>query len=86
MEVMLLENFDRQYLESVTQRIEEYAFQFRELYTRCYAQIEDMSKSSIESRLTKGLAGISRSAGKAISKIPVVSKGSVDEALIGAGE
>ncbi len=85
MEVMLLENFDRQYLESVIYSIEDYAFQFRELYTICYNQIEMMSKTSIESFLVKGLAGISKGAGDAIAKIPVVSKGPVDEALIAAG-
>jgi hypothetical protein len=44
-----------------------------------------MSKSSIESVLTKGLAGISKGAGDAIAKKPVVSKGPVDEALVAAG-
>ena len=85
MEVMLLENFDRQYLKSVSRRIEEYTIQFRELYTSCYNQIEGMSKATIESMLTRGLANISKGAGKAIAKIPVVSKAPVDEALIVAG-
>lgn len=85
MEIMLLENFDRQYLKSTANRIEEYTFQFRELYTSCYNQIEGMSKSSVESMLTKGLAGISKGTGKAIEKIPLVSNGPVDEALISAG-
>lgn len=85
LEVMLLENFDSQFLKSTTGRIEEYTFQFRDLYTACYDQIESMSKSSVESILTKGLSGITKGTGKAIAKIPLVSKGLVDEALISAG-
>lgn len=86
LEIMLLENFDSQYLRSTSKRIEEYTLQFRELYTACYDQIERMSKSSVESMLTKGLAGITKGTGKAIAKIPLVSKGPVDEALISAGD
>lgn len=86
MEIMLLENFDRQYLNSVASRIEEYTFQFRQLYTQSYDQIENMSKSSIESKLTKGVADITKGTGKAIAKIPLVNKAPVDNALISAGE
>jgi hypothetical protein len=86
LEIMLLENFSSQYLSSVTGRIDEYTIQFRELYTACYDQIESMSKSSVESMLVKGIAGITSGAGRAIAKIPLVSKGPVDEALISAGD
>ena len=84
-EIMLLENYDSQYLKSMANRIEEYTFQFRKLYTDCYSQIEGMSKSSVESILTKSLAGISKGTGKALAKTPIVSKGPVDEALISIG-
>jgi len=86
LEVMLLENFDSQYLKSVTDRIKEYAFNYRELYTSCYNQLEGFSQGSVQSFLLKGLAVISKGAGGLIGKIPVVSKGSVDEALVSAGE
>lgn len=86
LEVMLLENFDSQYLKSVIDRIEEYTFNYRELYTSCYNQLEGFSQGSVQSFLTKKLADVSKGAGGLIAKIPVVSKGPVDEALVSAGE
>ncbi|MCD8336509.1 MAG: hypothetical protein LUD18_04390 [Lachnospiraceae bacterium] len=85
LEVMLLGNFDEQYLKSIIRKIEELAFQFRELYTDCYNRLEDISKSSVQTVMTGGAADISKGAGKVIAKIPVISKGPVDEALLSAG-
>ena len=34
-EVMLLGNFEKDYLDSVEQRISEYTYQYRSLYTDC---------------------------------------------------
>ena len=36
LEVMLLENFESAYLDSVARKIEDYSYQFREFYTKCY--------------------------------------------------
>ncbi|MDE7063181.1 MAG: hypothetical protein K2O73_08050, partial [Lachnospiraceae bacterium] len=55
LEVMLLENFDAGFLDSTSKRIEDYAFQYRELYTDCYNQIEGLSETSLQSRAVKGL-------------------------------
>ena len=44
------------------------------------------SKKSIQSILTKGVAEVSKGTGKVVSKIPLVSKGSVDEFLIESSE
>lgn len=85
LEIMLLENFDFQYLNSVSQKIEEYSFQYRELYTLCYNKMEGSSKTSVQSYLLKGLAGVSKGAGDVIAKIPVVSKTQIDETLIETG-
>lgn len=85
LEVMLLENFDSQYLDSVSSRIEEYTFNYRELYTNCYNRLEGFSQASIQSVLIKGLAGISKGTGGVIAKIPVISKGNVDESLVSSG-
>ncbi|MCD8021304.1 MAG: hypothetical protein LUF92_17560 [Clostridiales bacterium] len=85
LEIMLLGNFDEQYLKNIASRIEELAFQYREMYTECYNRIENISNSSVQTVLTGGVAGISKGAGRVISKIPVISKGPVDEALVSAG-
>ena len=86
LEVMLLENFDKNYIASVREKIEEYILKYKELYTECYNEIEGYTKKSIQSIFTKGIAGVSKGTGKAVSKIPLVNKGNVDEFLIESSE
>lgn len=83
---MLLENFSSAYLDGIANRIEDYAFQYRELYSECYDLIEGDAKSSIQSYLFGGLASINKAAGNAVAKIPLVSNSQIDEALIASGE
>lgn len=85
LEVMLLGNFDADYLKSIANKIEEYSIQYKELYTAVYEQMEDYSKSSVQSAVLKGLKTVSKATGEVIAKTPVISKGKVDEALIDAG-
>jgi hypothetical protein len=86
LEVILLENFDSAYLDRIAKKIEDYSFKYRELYTKCYDQIEGYAKSSIQSTLLNGLANVNRVAGEAISKVPVISKSQIDETLIETGD
>ncbi len=85
LEVILLENYESEYLESITSKIEKYSLNYRELYTKCYNYIEANSDSSIQSNLLKGLAKVNTLAGKGIEKIPVISKSQIDEKLIETG-
>lgn len=84
LEVILLGNFDENYLNSMEQHISEYSFQYRSLYTECYTLMEHYSKSSIQSGMLGGLAAASKFMGEAISKVPVISKSQLDENLIKA--
>lgn len=85
LEVMLLGNFNEGYLHSVEQRISEYSFQYRSLYTECYSLMEDYSRSSIQAGMLGGLAAASKFMGETIAKVPVISKSQLDENLIEAG-
>jgi hypothetical protein len=85
LDVMLVGNYASEYLMGVRRKIENYSWQYRELYTKCYDQLESYFDSSIQSSLLKGLKTVSKATGEAIAKVPVISKGSVDEALIEAG-
>ncbi len=85
-EILLLENFDAAYLECISKKIEEHSAQYEELYTRCYNQLEEYAKSSVQSHLLKGLASVGKAAGEAIAKVPVISKSQIDETLIRTGE
>lgn len=85
LEVMLLENFNENYISGVKEKISEYEFNYRELYTKCYNEIESRTGKSIQTVLTKGLANASKGTGELISKIPFISKGQVDEFFIDSG-
>ena len=86
LDVMLLENYDSAYLDSISNKIEDYSFKYRELYTKCYDQIEGYAKSSIQSQLLKGLAGVNKVVGESVAKVPVISKSQIDETLIETGD
>jgi len=85
LEVMLLGNFDSEYLDSIASRIREHAFNYKTLYTDVYDRMEGYAKTSLQSTFLKGLKTVSKATGEAIGKTPVISKGKVDEALIDAG-
>lgn len=85
LEVMLLGNFDKDYLTGISDKLEKYSLNYRELYTKCYDEIESYSSTSVQSSMLKGIAKASTSVGKLVEKIPVISKGQADEALIAAG-
>ena len=82
---MLLENFNKNYINGVKEKISEYEVNYKELYTECYNEIESRTGKSIQTVLTKGLANASKGTGELISKIPFISKGQVDEFLINSG-
>lgn len=86
LEVMLLGNFGKDYLTGISEKLEKYSLHYRELYTKCYNEIESYSSTSVQSSMLKGIAKASTSVGKIVEKIPVISKGQADEALIAAGD
>lgn len=85
LEVLLQENFDAAYLGAITSKLGTLAFQYRELYSTAYTQIEHRTKFSLQSRVLSGLSIANKTAGEAIAKIPVISKSQLDESLIAAG-
>jgi len=85
LEVLLQENFDKNYLQAITTRLEEYAFQYRVLYTEVYSLIERYQKTSVQSYIFSRLSAVNKAAGETIGKIPVISKGQIDENLINSG-
>ncbi len=86
LQVMLLENFDSAYLESIVSKIKEYSLEYRELYSHVFEKIENLSLTSVQSTLIKGIASVNKKTGEAIAKVPIISKSQMDEGLIKAGE
>lgn len=81
-EVILLGNFDSEYLNSITHQIESSSLKYREIYTECYNIMEEYANTSMESYLLNGIVGVSKISGRLMSKVPVVSKSEIDEVLI----
>ena len=84
MEVMLLENFDSDYLNGVTEIISEYLQSYNEFYQLCEEKIQKASNSSIESVALRGLSTVSSGAGKLARKIPGINKSKLEANLIEA--
>lgn len=85
-EVILLSNFNAEYLNNISNQIESLSLKYRELYTECYNIIEGYASTSMESHLLNGLGKISKTSGKLIAKVPVVNKSPIDEVLMETGE
>lgn len=86
LEILLQENFDAAYLNSISSRIEDLDSEYCKLYNKAYMQIEENTKTSLQSKLFGALSVANKAAGEAIAKIPVISKSQIDETLIDAGE
>ena len=86
LEVLLLDNFKKDYLSEISAKIRDYSYTYAELYTRCYTWLLDNVKKSIETGVMKGVAVAAKGVGQFINKIPVVERGQLDENLIKAGE
>ena len=81
LEVMLLENFDPDYLASTSGKIEERSLAYRMLYTKAYDALESQADSSVRAMALGGLSGAMGFLGKAIEKTPVGDLTPIDEAL-----
>lgn len=86
LEILLQENFTSDYLVGIASKLDGMALQYRDLYSVVYTRLEQMSRSSLQTRVVSGLAVASKTAGGALAKVPVLSKSPVDEVLIAAGD
>ena len=85
-EVMMLENFDEDYLKAIAGKIEERSLQYRQVYTECYDTIESSSKMALDSAVLGGLSIAGKTLGGLIKNTPIGDLTPIDEALEGAGE
>lgn len=82
LEVMLLENFESKYLNSIATKIEKHLIQYKNIYTQTYEKIEHNARNSVESHILNGLASFNKLSGETLAKVPVISKTKLDETLI----
>ena len=82
--VMLLENFNEGYLNNVIDRLEDYSYQYRELYTKCYNLIEEQTGKSLDTLAADLVADVAMGIGNLIAKLPLSNRVQLDEKLIKA--
>lgn len=85
LEVVLSGNSSKDYLDHMSEKIRNYAFQYRKDYTECYDQLENYMKDTVQATALSGIGNASKAAGEVIAKMPLISKGPVDEALVAVG-
>ncbi len=70
LDIMMLMNFDSNFLNSVKSKIETYAVDYTSFYEKSIEGIEKMASSSIQSRALQGISFVGKFVGKQIAKIP----------------
>ena len=86
LDVVLQGRFDDETLKAVSEKLQTYGQRYTQLYDRCRAQLEGYQKSAVDVWLRDGLGNVARTVGKALSNVPILRDGSVDEALTQAGD
>ena len=82
MEVLFLENFDSQYLTKVVEKINYYSEKYADLYEQCCENIEDYSKTSIQSVARKLSAGAGKGIGNGLDSLAGKVKSNADSQLL----
>lgn len=85
LDVILLGNFGQDYLSGIVQKLESRTWDYQNLYSQVMGRMEENAQGSLESGVVHGLKSFVSGAGQVIARTPVINKGQVDEALIGAG-
>lgn len=67
LDVMLLQNFEKVYLNSVAQSIRSHASEYSELFEKTMAEIKEYAETSVQSRALEGLTNVGRAVGNTIA-------------------
>ena len=85
-EVLLLGNFEEGYIKRVMEKVEQYALDYRELFTEVSAKLEKFSKDSVKSNAMRGFGNVSKFLGQAVSNVPLFKDNKIDKGLVNNGE
>lgn len=84
-ELMLSGDFKAENIQLVKNELEKMSATYRDIFGQCSFYLEDLSVSSIETNLLKGVGVASKAVGKFIDGIPKIRDGQVDEFLLEHG-
>ncbi len=85
LEVMLLGNFNADYIQQITEKIENYALEYRNLFTKCSERLEGIVGKSVEMIAGKSLGGAAKAVGQSLGNVPFIKDTQVDDWLIKKG-
>lgn len=81
-EILLLENFENEFLQRIVDKISGYSLEYREVYTDVYTALERFTKRSVRSIASRGAAEVTKGLGKIVENIPKLSDTQIDENLL----
>jgi len=86
LEIMLLGNFNEEYLSSVAQRVKEYQTYYQNQFGKCRDYIAKVSDDSIQMKVQDAAGQAGKLLGNLIGSTPLLKDGPVDEWLKDGGE
>lgn len=84
-ELILSGDFKAENIQLVKDELEKMSVSYREIFGQCSFFLENLSVSSVETNLLKGVGAASKAVGKFIDGIPKIRDGQVDEFLQESG-
>lgn len=85
-DVLLLENFETDFLHQIADKIYQYALEYREIYSEIYTSLERYTKRSVRSIVSRSTAGVVKTLGNTVNRIPKLGGTQIDENLLAASE
>ena len=87
LDVMLLENFDSAYLNSIVEKIEKYSAEYDDFLDKSLEKIVSYAGASVQSRALQGVAIAGKFVGKQLGKIPdKYNKMKIDDKMISGSD
>lgn len=86
LEIMLSGNFKEENISYVRNEIKGMAEEYRYIFSDCSVYLEEMTNSSIDLNVVKGIGEASQAIGQFIGGIPFIKDGPVDEFLQDSGK
>ena len=85
-EIMLLGNFQEEYIMETKATIEKYSEEYTQIYLDSSEYINKISGSAIEANAINAIGTAGSALGNLLGKVPVLRDGSVDEWLVDSGD
>lgn len=85
LEVMLLGNFQEEYILQAKGMIEQYSSEYNQTFITACGYIGKLAGTSIEANVVKGIGSAGQAIGSFIGNVPLIKNGPIDEWLIESG-